>query len=50
MIDSMASGGSSKTRREGIPMGDGAWRKKVRKPTKFEWEIFHNPTTRAYLG
>ena len=51
MIDNMATGGFSGTRRrEGMPTGDGAQRKKVRNPAKCEWEIYDNPAARAYLG
>ena len=51
MTNNMASGGSSGTkRREGMPMGDDARRKKVRKSAKFEWEIFYNLAARAYPG
>ena len=33
-----------------MPTGDGALRKKVCNPAKCEWEIYHNPTARAYQG
>ena len=51
MTDNMATGGSSGTRRkESMPTGDGAQRKKVRNPAKCKWEIYHNPAARIYLG
>ena len=51
MTDNMATSGSSGTRRrEGMPTGDGAQRKKVCNPAKYKWEIFHNLTARAYPG
>ena len=48
MTDNMATSGTR--RREGMPTGDDAWRKKVRNPAKYKWEIFYNPVARAYLG
>ena len=51
MTDNMATAGSSRSRRrESMPMGDGAWRKKVCNPAKYKWEIYHNPAARAYPG
>ena len=51
MTDNMAIAGSSGSRRrESMPTGDGAQRKKVRNPAKCEWIIYHNPVARAYPG